>query len=106
MILDNVTRKLEAAVINFWVVKSEVVHFELFWKETRTTFGYFMDTYMHDESESLRWYFSHDYDYAWDKCPLCGNYGEQECLELSEEQMELLKDKLIQKDLKLMYMLK
>lgn len=72
-----------------------------------TNLTYFIDTYMHHESETLRWYFNHDHDQASEcKCPIFGKYGEVDCLELTIGQLDILKDKLIMKDIKLMYVLK
>lgn len=109
MRLEEVTRMIGAARVTNLFIKldnssDKQIWFELTWDDNKLTFKYILDFYK-QEGIIIKAYFQHDYDCLGRVCPICNEEGSEDCYELSEDQLSLLKEKLIQTDLKLMFVL-
>lgn len=106
--MDHVIKSLrEAKVTNAYTLNEHLsgrtVYYNLFWEKQNITIQYRLSQFLYKGSPTIM--IEHEYDPLLPKCPLCQTVDELSCLEFSEHHLEFLKDKLIQHNLKLMYVL-
>lgn len=106
--MDAVTKVLSKAIVceTFYNKKyDQSIYIKLGWEEQgkSKTYKYLLNEFLLGGEPRL--YFAHESDKDRERCPLCLTDDHHDCIDLTKEQYEILKDKLIQFDLKLLFAL-